>query len=208
MSVCHGPVCVSGPYGGEWDSSARANQGGSSTAVASTGDQEAGASLLGPDWVLWKFIPQYASIAAPLTDLTKKFAPTSVVWTAECDIAFKKLKSLLCSSPVLYSPDFGEEFMLQTDASDRGVGAVLSQIRSDGGEHPIAYYSRKLLPREERYSTVEKECLAVKLGIQAFCAYLLGRPFRIQTDHRSLVWLDRLKESNTRLDRWSLPLQP
>ena len=98
--------------------------------------------------------------------------------------------------------------MLQTDASDRGVGAVLSQIRSDGGEHPIAYYSRKLLPREERYSTVEKECLAVKLGIQAFRVYLLGRPFRIQTDHRSLVWLDRLKESNTRLDRWSLPLQP
>ena len=155
-----------------------------------------------------KFIPQYASIAAPLTDLTKKFAPTSIAWTAECDAAFKKLKSLLCSSPVLYSPDFGEEFVLQTDASDRGVGAVLSQLMSDGKEHPIAYYSRKLLPREERYSTVEKECLAVKLGIQAFRVYLLGRPFQIQTDHRSLVWLDRLKESNTRLARWSLALQP
>ena len=98
--------------------------------------------------------------------------------------------------------------MLQTDTSDRGVGAVLSQLMSDGKEHPIAYYSRKLLPREERYSTVEKECLAVKLGIQAFGVYLLGRPFQIQTDHRSLVWLDRLKESNTRLARWSLALQP
>ena len=155
-----------------------------------------------------RFIPQYASIAAPLTDLTKKFAPVNVHWTEECNRAFEELKSLLCSSPILYSPDLGREFVLQTDASDRGVGAVLSQKMSDGEEHPIAYYSRKLLPREERYSTVEKECLAVKLGIQAFRVYLLGRPFQIQTDHRSLVWLDRLKESNTRLARWSLALQP
>ena len=155
-----------------------------------------------------KFIPQYASVAAPLTDLTRKFAPTRVTWSEECEYAFRQLKSLLCSSPILYSPDLGKEFVLQTDASDRGVGAVLSQRMSDGEEHPIAYYSRKLLPREERYSTVEKECLAVKLGIQAFRVYLLGRPFKIQTDHRSLVWLDRLKESNTRLARWSLALQP
>lgn len=155
-----------------------------------------------------KFIPQYASIAAPLTDLNKKFAPTSVVWTEECACAFKQLKSLLCSSPILYSPDLGREFVLQTDASDRGVGAVLSQKMSDGEEHPIAFYSRKLLSREERYSTVEKECLAVKFGIQVFRVCLLGRPFQIQTDHRSLVWLNRLKESNTRLARWSLALQP
>ena len=93
------------------------------------------------------------------------------------------------------------------DASDGGVGAVLSHM-SDGDKHSIAYYSRKLLPREEQYSTVEKECLAVKPGIQAFWVYLLGRPFQIQTDHHSLVWLDRLKESNTRLARWSLALQP
>ncbi len=120
----------------------------------------------------------------------------------------RELKTVLCSSPILYSPDFGREFVLQTDASDRGVGAVLSQQMCDGEEHPIAYYSWKLLPREERYSTVEKECLAVKLGIQAFRVYLLGRPFQIQTDHCSLVWLDRLKESNTCLARWSLALQP
>ena len=62
--------------------------------------------------------------------------------------------------------------------------------------------------REERYSTVEKECLAIKLGIQAFKVYLLGRRFEIQTDHRALVWLDRLKDNNARLTRWSLALQP
>ena len=61
-----------------------------------------------------------------------------------------------------------------------------------------------LLPRETRYSTVEKECLAIKLGVEAFSVYLIGREFTIQTDHRSLVWL---KEKNARLTRWSLVLQ-
>ncbi len=84
------------------------------------------------------------------------------------------------------------------------MGAVLSQQGEDGTDHPIAYFSKKLLHREERYSTVEKECLAIRLGVQAFRVYLLGRPFRVQTDHRALQWLDRLKESNTRLTRWSL----
>ena len=83
--------------------------------------------------------------------------------------------------------------MLQTDASDQGVGTVLNQLMSDGKEHPIAYYSRKLLPREERYSTVEKDKPSV-------CTCLGG--------HCSLVWLDRLTEFNTRLARWSLALQP
>ena len=97
---------------------------------------------------------------------------------------------------------------MQTDASDRGVGAVLSQNSDDGLEHPVAYYSRKLLPREARYSTVEKECLAIKLATHAFRVYLLGRKFTIQTDHRALEWLNRLKDNNARLTRWSLALQP
>ena len=62
-----------------------------------------------------------------------------------------------CSAPILQSPDFSKPFTLQTDASDRGVGAVLSPKSEDGVEHPVSYYSRKLLPREQRYSTVEKE---------------------------------------------------
>jgi phospholipid-translocating ATPase len=99
-------------------------------------------------------------------------------------------------------------FVLQTDASERGVGAVLSQQSAEGVHYPVAYYSRKLLPREQCYATVEKECLAVKLGVEAFKVYLLGKPFVIQTDHSSLVWLDRLKEGNPRLARWSLALQP
>ena len=90
-------------------------------------------------------------------------------------------------------------FILQTDASDRGVGAVLSQPSTDNDLHPAAvpYFSKKLIPWEERYSTIEKECLAVKLGIEAFCFYLMGLTFTVQTDHHALLWLDRLKDTNS-----------
>ena len=110
-----------------------------------------------------RFISNYASIAAPLTDLTRKAAPTRVVWTAKCVNAFQKLKESLCTAPVLQSPDFSRPFILQTDASDRGVGAILSQCDDNGQDHPVAYFSRKLLLREQRYSTIEKECLAIKI---------------------------------------------
>ena len=155
-----------------------------------------------------RFIPNYADVALPLTDLTKKKAPNQIRWDEKCNQAFSKLKELLCSSPILQSPDFSRPFILQTDASDQGVGAVLSQQEEDGVENPVSYYSRKLLPREQRYSTVEKELLAIKLATNAFKVYLLGRKFTIVTDHRSLEWLDRLKENNARLTRWSLALQP
>lgn len=155
-----------------------------------------------------RFIPDYATLAAPLTDLTRKSAPNHVEWTAHCEQAFQGLKRHLCESPVLQSPDFARPFVLQTDASERGVGAVLAQRGEDNCDHPVAFFSRKLLPREQRYSTIEKECLAIRLGIQAFRVYLLGHPFCIQTDHRALQSLDRLKDSNTWLARWSLALQP
>lgn len=155
-----------------------------------------------------RFMPNYADIASPITDLTRKDAPNRVKWTPSCQQAFTSLKNTLCSSPVLRSPDFQRNFILQTDASDRGVGAVLSQRDDDGMDYPIAYFSKKLLPREVRYSTVEKECLAIKLATHAFRVYLLGRSFIIQTDHRSLKWLDQLKDTNSRLTRWSLALQP
>ena len=155
-----------------------------------------------------KFIPNYSSQAAVLTDLTRKNQPTKVEWSAECEGAFHKLRDALCQSPVLRSPDYEKQFILQTDASERGLGAVLSQCDENGDDHPVAFYSRKFLPREERYATVEKECLAIKIGVHAFRVHLLGRPFTIVTDHRSLEWLNRMKGDNARLTRWSLSLQP
>ena len=165
-------------------------------------------SFLGLAGYYRRFIPDFATVAAPLTDLTKSSEPQRVNWTRKCEEAFRKLKVALSSSPVLQSPDFTRPFVLQTDASEVGVGAVLSQRDDEGLDHPISYFSRKLLPRECNYSTIEKECLAIKLSVEAFQVYLTGRPFTIQTDHRALQWLDNMKDSRSRLTRWSLSLQP
>jgi len=107
------------------------------------------------------------------------------------------LKTVLCSDPVLRNPDFDKEFVLQTDASERGLGAVHSQYDSEGEDYPVLFLSRKLLPREQNYATIEKECLAIKCAICSLQYYLLGRKFKIITDHQPL------KDSNKRLTRWS-----
>ena len=148
-----------------------------------------------------RFIPQYSVIAAVLTDLTRKDRPKLVRWTEECEDAFERLKEVLCNDPVLKSPDYSREFTVQTDASDRGMESVLCPTNKDGEEHPVAYFSRKFLPREERYGTVEKECLAIKLGIQAFRVHILGRTFTVVTDHMALEWMNRMKQDNSRLTR-------
>ena len=90
-----------------------------------------------------------AETAEPLSDCTKKRAPNEVVWTTECDQAFTKLKNQLAFRPVLQSPYFEKEFVLQMDSSARGLGKVLSQVGLDREEHPIRFLSRKLLPREQ-----------------------------------------------------------
>ena len=87
------------------------------------------------------FIKDFASIAVPLTNLTKKKNPDIVVWTEECDRVFNTLKNVLTSTPVLSSPNFEKTFILQTDASNYGVGAVLSQAAAEGLDHPIAFFS-------------------------------------------------------------------
>ena len=133
-------------------------------------------ALVGLTGYYRKFIPHYATIAAALGDLTCKFSLAKTQWSKVSEKAFQRLKEILCSSPVLHSPCLDKPLILQTDASNRGVGTVLSQTSGQGEEHPIAYFSRKLLPHEVNYSTME-ECLAMKLGIQASRVYLLGRPF-------------------------------
>ncbi len=98
------------------------------------------------------------------------------------------MKAALTSEPVLRAPDFNCPFLLQTDASDTGVGAVLSQVQ-DGEEHPVVYISRKLSTTEQRYAAVEKEALAVKWAVLELKYYLLGRKFTLVTDHAPLQWM-------------------
>ena len=152
-------------------------------------------SFLGLTGYYCRFIPNYATVAVPLTNMIKKSKLVTVNWIAEGIQVFNKLKEILVSTPVLANPDFSRPFILQTDASEFGLGAVLNQVDTEGYDHPVAYFSRKLLPREQRYATVEKECLAIKLGVEVFQVYLLGREFIIQTDHRALQWLTKFKNS-------------
>ena len=128
-----------------------------------------------------RFIEDYATVAKPLTELTRRQQPEQVEWSKCKEGAFQRLKYALTSAKLMRNPDFTQTFILQTDASNMGVRAVLSQGSEE--DRPIAYFSRKLLPREQNYSVVEQECPVVVLGIKAFETYLLGRPFVIQTDH-------------------------
>ena len=98
-------------------------------------------SFLGLTGYYRKFVPNYAEIAAPLTDLTTKKKPDKIKWTSECEKAFEDLKIALCSDPVLRNPDSDKAFVLQPDASERELGAVLSQYDSEGEDHPVLYLS-------------------------------------------------------------------
>ena len=98
----------------------------------------------------------------------------------------------MSDSPVLKLPDVTNKFVLRTDASGTGVGAVLLQYH-DNVHDPVAYASRKLLDRETRYSTIERELLAVVWAIQQFKYYLLGVTFILEVDHKPLVYLNKFK---------------
>ncbi len=155
-----------------------------------------------------RFIPDYSELTSPLvTDLTKKEVPDTVPWTEQCQQAFTQVKAALCGRPLLHSPDFSLPFLLQTDASDRGLGAVLTQ-EIKGEERPVLYISRKLSKRETMYSTIEKECLAIRWAVLTLRYYLLGREFTLCSDHAPLQWLHRMKDTNARITRWYLALQP
>ena len=131
-----------------------------------------------------RFIPKFAKIAQPLHQLTKKGAQFD--WTSESQTAFDRLKSELIQAPVLAYPDFNKDFTLETDASVRGLGAVLSQTQSDGRSHPIAYASRALSPQEKNYGITELETLAVVWAISHFHAYVYGYKVTVLTDHSAV----------------------
>ena len=152
-----------------------------------------------------RFIKNFSDIAASLHELTKG-GQREFCWTPLADSAFRDLKSRLCSAPILSLPDFSAPFTIYTDASDSGLGAVLSQ-RKEEYECVIAYASRTLTPAKRNYSTTEKECLAIVWTVNYWRPYLLGKAFDVVTDHQSLTWLQGLKEPKGRLARWVLALQ-
>jgi hypothetical protein len=125
-----------------------------------------------------KFIKGYASIAQPLTTLLKKDA---FKWNDEAQAALDKLKQAMVEVPVLSLPDFSIHFVIQTDASEFAMGAVLLQR-----DHPLAFYSRLFCPRLAKASTYIRELHAITSAVKRWRQYLLGHFFIIQTDHKSL----------------------
>ncbi|KAL2091743.1 hypothetical protein ACEWY4_011541 [Coilia grayii] len=152
-----------------------------------------------------RFVPNFSQIAVPLNALKRKGAKFR--WTQECQQAFEELKQHLVSPPVLGHPNFSYPFIVYTDASEVGLGAVLTQSTGLGKEEVLAFASRSLNSAERNYSATELECLAVVWALERWRYYLEGRHFTVVTDHASLVWVFQTSKPSSRLIRWALRLQ-
>lgn len=161
-------------------------------------------SFLGLVGYYRRFIPDFAKLTQPLTACLKK--RNKIIIDQNYIDAFNKCKELLTHAPLLQYPDYDKPFILTTDASNVALGAVLSQGQV-GSDKPVAYASRTLSDTETRYSTIERELLAIIWATKHFRPYLYGRKFYIYTDHRPLAWLNSLKDPNSKLTRWRLRLQ-
>ena len=147
-----------------------------------------------------RFIPGFAKIAKPLHQLTRVGIPFS--WTVERQRAFIMLKKKLCEAPVLAYPSFDKDFVLETDASTDGIGAVLSQRQEDSCMHPVAFASRSLSPAERNYGITDLETLAVVWAVSHFRCYLYGHAVTIYTDHSAVRAVLENPNSSGRHARW------
>lgn len=152
-----------------------------------------------------RFIRGFSQIALPLTNLTstlRRFA-----WSEQAHLAFDRLKNFFVSAPIFCNPDPSRQFIVEVDASEAGVGAILSQrAASDNKVHPCAFLSLRLTPSERDYDIGNKELLAVKLALEEWRHWLEGSrvPFLVWTDHKNLEYIRSVKRSNSRQARWAL----
>ena len=146
-----------------------------------------------------RFVRGFADIARPLYKLTEE--QREFRWTRECEDAFCQLKSLLTTAPILAFPTLDGLFILDTDASNTGLGAVLSQIQGEE-EKVIAFHSKSLNKSERNYCVTRKELLAVIVAVKTYHHYLCGRQFLVRTDHGALKWLLKFKNPEGQLARW------
>ena len=147
-------------------------------------------AFLGTAGYYRQFVPNYAHIASPLHRACQK--GDRFRWTAECKEAFLHIKRKLTNAPILAFPQLDVPFILDSDASDSGLGAVLSQVQC-GKERVIAYAARALSKAERNYSTTRKELLALVWGTEHFETFLYGQRFLVRTDHSALQWLRNFK---------------
>ncbi|KAK3542589.1 hypothetical protein QTP86_031286, partial [Hemibagrus guttatus] len=153
-----------------------------------------------------RFIHNYSITAAPLTSLLKG-QPSRLKWTENATQAFTNLKNSFTTAPILKHPDPNLPFVVEVDASDSGIGAVLSQRHGQPGKlFPCVYFSRKLTDAERNYDVGNKELLAMKAAIEEWRHWLEGStyPFQVITDHKNLEYIKSAKRLNPRQARWSL----
>ena len=148
-------------------------------------------------------VADYANIAEPLVSLTRKREP--FIWGPEQEQAFSTLKKALVSSPVLTYPDTTKPYVLHTDASDKAVGAILTQ-EQDGQDKVIAYLSHQLSAVQRRWAAIEREAYAVVYALDHLKEYLWGAQFVIYTDHKPLTSLFRSEIRNTKIQRWAVQI--
>jgi len=156
-------------------------------------------SFLGLASYYRRYVKGFSDIARPLHKLCEK--NRKFVWTKECQDAFDKLKEALTTTPVLAYPVIGSAFIVDTDASNEGVGAVLSQIQ-DGGERVIAYMSKSMNKHERSYCITRKELLAVITALKHFHIYLYGQEILVRTDNSAVSWIKTLKVPTGQVARW------
>ena len=152
-----------------------------------------------------RFIRGYSQVAAPLTALTS--TKSAFIWTPKAETAFLNLKKWFVSAPILVEPDPSLQFVVEADASDTGVGAILSQRSpSDHKLHPCAFFSCRLSLPERNYDVGNHELLAIKLALEEWRHWLEGaeHPFIVWTDHRNLAYIQSAKRLSSRQARWAL----
>ena len=147
-----------------------------------------------------RFVHNFARIATPLHQLTRKDSKWS--WSPECEVAFWQLKELLTTTPLLAYPNLNQDYILETDASVQGLGAVLSQEQPDRKVHPVAYASRALSPSERNYGMTELETLAVVWGVSHFRHHLYGTSVTIYTDHTAVKAVLESSHPTAKHARW------
>jgi hypothetical protein len=171
-----------------------------------------------------RFIAGFSKICSPLYDIVKAipvdynttkfwpawkkkaFSPKLPYWNEVCEQAFSYLRTCLTTSPILILPDINKDYILDTDACDYAVGAVLSQERA-GHVLPVEYFSKSLDLNQRKYHISEKELMAIVFSIEHFKQYLYGSKFLVNTDHQALIHIHRTKKNHPRLQRWLLELQ-
>jgi len=163
-------------------------------------------SLMGMLNYYSKFIPNFASLTFPLTQLLKGSKKQKIEWTTQCQEALRQVQQCFSKAPILILPNINEMFTIRCDASDTGIGAVLMQWRNNQ-LMPCAFASRKLLERERKYPIIERECLAIVFAVKKFQRYLYLSRFIIETDHKPLLCIQKNKTTNSRIMRWALALQ-